>query len=317
MGTPRDPALELALAGSGSRDDTKATKLAPPARGVGPRARARSPSHFLYPFILVSASDGRRERPRRRALVARSRRACDAFVLTSPGDERRAFGSTCRMGARVRRARWRDDPHSRARAAADAPARRARSPPRGRERRHPRARASRMGLDGGTTATRADIPRKLVELNAADRSTSTRGGHVRDGASSARARERGRSRRSLSRAVDVVRAHGTKTRGRGRRPAARGRLYDKEAALERILARRGAFVDDGQLHAFANGTNDARKARATKHLREERRLRRSGRRAAARAAAADDSFEPECPCSVSSPDERMNGSSPLDRVDAS
>ncbi len=80
---------------------------------------------------------------------------------------------------------------------------------------------------------------------------------------------------------------------------ARGRLYDKEAALERILARRGAFVDDGQLHAFANGTNDARKARATKHLRERKDffdVRDARRRRAGDAGDADDdSFEPECP----------------------
>ena len=78
---------------------------------------------------------------------------------------------------------------------------------------------------------------------------------------------------------------------------ARGRLYDKEAALERILARRGAFVDDGQLHAFANGTKDARKARATKHVRERRDVFdvRDARRRRAGDAADDDSFEPECP----------------------
>jgi hypothetical protein len=158
-----------------------------------------------------------------------------------------------------------------------------------------------MGLDGGTTATRADILRgSSWELNAADRSTSTRGGHVRDGASSARAREREVDPVSLSR------ARWTSCALTGRRLSwkrgvvacrARGRLYDKEAALERILARRGAFIDDGQLHAFANGTNDARKARATKHLRERRDVFdvRDARRRRAGDAAADDSFEPECP----------------------
>lgn len=155
-----------------------------------------------------------------------------------------------------------------------------------------------MGLDGGTTATRADILRgSSWELNVADASTSTRGGHVRDGASSARARER---------EVDSVafrRARWTSCALTGRRLSAsrgvvacrRGRLYDKEAALEFVLARRGAYTGENQVHSFANVTNDARKARATAHLRKRKDL--FDVRAANRdgGGSEDDDFAPECP----------------------
>lgn len=155
-----------------------------------------------------------------------------------------------------------------------------------------------MGLDGGTTATRADILRgSSWELNVADASTSTRGGHVRDGASSARERER---------EVDSVafrRARWTSCALTGRRLSAsrgvvacrRGRLYDKEAALEFVLARRGAYTGENQVHSFANVTNDARKARATAHLRKRKDL--FDVRAANRdgGGSEDDDFAPECP----------------------
>ena len=320
------PPLSLALAGSGSRDDTKATKLAPASARRRSIARARA---FPFPFSLSFSSSSARatgvENARVDArLVARSRRACDAFVLDVA--RRRATGVRLDMSnGRARSSDARDGAMTRTRARAPPP-----TPPRVRAVAAARTRAttsprvarvangSRRRHDGDA---RGHSSRKLV---GAQRRGSVdvhaRWTRSRRRVERARARERGRSRRSLSRAVDVVRAHGTKTLvEEGRRRVSRARrLYDKEAALERILARRGAFVDDGQLHAFANGTNDARKARATKHLRERRTSSTFGtRRRRAGAAPPTIRSSPSVPCSVSSPDERMNGSSPLDRVDAS
>ena len=75
----------------------------------------------------------------------------------------------------------------------------------------------------------------------------------------------------------------------------RGRLYDKEAALEFVLARRGAYASDNQVYSFANVTSDARKARATAHLRKRKDL--FDVRAANRdgGGSEEDDFAPECP----------------------
>ena len=201
------------------------------------------------------------------------------------------------MGARGRVSFARRPAFGRPRAPPPTPSRVVGGRPRAASSTKKRLRVARMGLDGGTTATRADILRgSSWELNAADASTSTRGGHVRDGASSARARER---------EVDSVasrRARWTSCALTGRRLSAsrgvvacrRGRLYDKEAALEFVLARRGAYASENQVYSFANVTNDARKARATAHLRKRKDFF-DVRAAASGGGSEDDGFAPECP----------------------
>ena len=179
-----------------------------------------------------------------------------------------------------------------------------------------------MGLDGGTTATRADASRKLV---GAQRRGSVdvhaRWTRSRRRVERARARERGRSRRSLARGGRRARSRDEDSRGRG--------ASSRVARADDCTIKRPRWSESSREEARSSTTGSCTRSRTGRTTRE-RRARRSicargetsstfGTRAAAAPGPPPPTIRssPSVPCSVSSPDERMNGSSPLDRVDAS
>lgn len=107
-----------------------------------------------------------------------------------------------------------------------------------------------MGLDGGTYITRSDVLRgQSWELATADNSRSTRGGN----ASTSAAKDRN--------AVDPRTVKSTKwsTCSLSNQPLQvpivadyLGSLYNREAVLEFLLSRGGAFVDDLAQHRYLN-----------------------------------------------------------------
>jgi hypothetical protein len=106
-----------------------------------------------------------------------------------------------------------------------------------------------MGLDGGTIITRSDVLRgQSWDVAQADTSRSTRGGSVNFRTSAPRAD-----------AADERAAKWTTCALSGEELSAPvvadrlGRLYNKAAILELLLARRGAFIDDQSgLHRHLN-----------------------------------------------------------------
>ncbi|KAL3131040.1 hypothetical protein ABBQ38_000358 [Trebouxia sp. C0009 RCD-2024] len=107
-----------------------------------------------------------------------------------------------------------------------------------------------MGLDGGTYITRSDVLRgQSWELAQADNSRSTRGGN----ASTSAARTRN--------TVDAHTAKSTRwsTCSLSNQPLQApivadflGNLYNREAVLEFLLSKGGAFVDDSAQHRYLN-----------------------------------------------------------------
>ena len=125
----------------------------------------------------------------------------------------------------------------------------------------------RMGLDGGTTATRSDILRGASwALNTAEASRSTRGGCIGSNfVHKGETVERAVARTSAWSSCALTGAE--LSAARGVCACRLGRLYDKQTIVEFILGKLGKFTTKESTFMVANVLGDEEKSKATRHLR--------------------------------------------------